>query len=124
MNKTAKILLVNDEKDILEILSRRLIAENYEVVKAYNGVECLKILKGYRPDLILVDLNMPKMNGFETIRVIRQRIKWHIPIIVVTATDSDTESTRQCLDSGADGCICVPCEKEELLTKIREMTMK
>lgn len=119
--KHPKILIVDDEPDTVEVLSRRLGKEGYKVIKANNGKECLELLEKQKPDLILMDVIMPQMDGFQTTRIIRERVKEYIPIIIVTATRDDTESIKTGLDSGADDYISIPCEKEELLARIGAM---
>lgn len=121
MNKSANILIVDDEPDTVEILSRQLGIESYKVFKAYSGKESLELLKKHKPDLILMDLMMPEMDGFETIRIIRDTAREFIPIIIVTATKDDTESIVRGFSVGANDYIVIPCHKEELLARIEAM---
>ncbi|MBI4231964.1 response regulator [Candidatus Peregrinibacteria bacterium] len=121
MNKSAQILVVDDEPDTLEVLSRQLSPENYKVLTATSGKKSLELLKKHKPDLILMDLMMPGMDGFETIKIIRDTIKDFIPIIIVTATRDDTESITRGFSVGADDYIVIPCNKGELLARIRAM---
>lgn len=121
MNKSANILIVDDEPDTAEILSRQLGIENYKVLKAYSGKESLELLKKHKLDLILMDLMMPEMDGFETIRIIRDTVKEFIPIIIVTATKDVTESITRGFTVGANDYIVIPCHKEELLARIKAM---
>ncbi|MBI1870201.1 MAG: response regulator [Chlamydiae bacterium] len=119
MNKSAKVLIVDDEPDTVEILSRRLAKEKYKVIKAYSGREGLELAEKHKPDLILMDVAMPEMDGFQTTRLIRDKIKEFIPIIIVTATRDDTGSIAMGLSLGADDYISIPCETEELLARIK-----
>lgn len=121
MNQPAQILVVDDEKDTVEILSRQLGKQNYQVLKAYSGHESLELLKKFKPDLILMDIMMPGMNGFETIRIIRETIREFIPIIIVTASKDDTESITRGFTAGANDYIVIPCHEEELLARIKAM---
>lgn len=121
MNKSAHILIVNDEPDTVEILSRQLNMENYNILKAYNGKEGLKLLEQHKPDLVLMDIKMPEMDGFETIRSIRGTVKDFIPIIIITASKDDTESIARGFAVGANDYIVNPCNKEELLSRIKAM---
>ena len=121
MNKSAHILVVDDEPDTIEILSRQLNAENYKVLKACSGKESLELLKKHKPDLILMDIMMPEMDGFETIKIIRDTVKSFIPIIIVTASKDDTESITRGFAVGANDYVVIPCHKEELLARIKAM---
>lgn len=121
MSKSAHILIVDDEPDTVEILSRQLGLENYKVLKAYSGKESLELLKKHKPDLILMDIMMPQMDGFETIRIIRDTVKEFIPIVIVTATKDDTASVTRGFAVGANDYIVIPCNKEELLARIKAM---
>ena len=121
MNKSAHILIVDDEPDTIEILSRQLGIENYKILKAYSGKESLELLKKHKVDLILMDIIMPEMDGFETIRIIRDTVKEFIPIIIVTASKDDTESITRGFAVGANDYIVIPCNKEELLARIKAM---
>src|SRR3990167_7349130 len=121
MNKPAHILIVDDEPDTIEILSRQLSMENYKVLKASSGKKSLELLKKHKLDLVLMDIKMPGMDGFETITIIRDTVKDFIPIIIVTATRDDTESITRGFGVGADDYIVIPCSKEELLARIKAM---
>lgn len=119
MNKRAKILIVDDVLDTVEVLSRQLKKENYDVLKAYSAKEGLEKVVRHKPNLVLMDVKMPQMDGFQATRIVREKVKQYIPIIIVTATYDDTENIIKGLDSGADDYITIPCEKEELLARIR-----
>ena len=121
MNKSAHILVVDDVPDMVEILSRQLRLEPYKIFKAYSGKESLELLKKNKLDLILMDVNMPEMDGFETIKIIRDTVKEFIPIIIVTASKDDTESITRGFAVGADDYVVIPCNKEELLARIKAM---
>jgi len=121
MHKDAHILVVDDDPDTVEILSRQLSLENYKIFKAYSGRESLELLKKHKPDLILMDITMPGMNGFETIRIIRDTVTEFIPIIIVTASKDDTASIARGFAVGANDYIVIPCHKAELLARIKAM---
>ena len=90
-----KILVVDDDKDIVETLKNRLEKEKYEVAVAFDGEEAITKVKEVDPDIVLLDLVMPKLNGFEVLKEIREKYKekWR-PVIVVSAQD-DLESLRK-----------------------------
>ena len=103
-----KILIVDDEPGIVRLLAMRLKAKGYEIFKAYNGLECLMITKEEKPDLILLDIKMPKMNGIAAFEVlIEQDETKEIPVLFMTANPTP-EIKEQVLKLGAKGCISKP----------------
>lgn len=116
-----KILAVDDDKEILDVMQKRLLAEGYEVVLAADGEEALVRLKETNPDLILLDLMMPKLNGFEVLKEIRAKFndKWR-PVIIVSAS-SDLEAFKKGYDLEADHYLTKPCTMEQLLSGIETM---
>ena len=122
MAKASKILIVEDVPDAMEILSRQLKKEGFNILNACNGEDAIEIARKQKPDLILMDVNMPQMDGFEATEIIkRENKKTFLPIIIVTATRDDVEGIVKGLESGADDYISLPCQKEELLARIRAM---
>lgn len=116
-----KILVVDDDKDIVDTLQSRLIKEGYEVSTALDGEEALVKVKDDNPDVILLDLMMPKLNGFETLQEIRARFKdkWR-PVIIVSA-QTDLESVKKSYNMQADHYLTKPCTIENVLRGIRTM---
>ena len=113
-----KILVVDDEKDITETLSFMLKAKGYEVVEGYDGEEGLKIAKEIMPDLIILDVMMPKMNGYKIARLLKYDSKYkHIPIIMVTARGQEADKLIG-EETGADVYITKPFEFEEVLDTV------
>ena len=120
-NPGSKILIVDDETIILDTLHAFLMDEDYEFLFAVNGEEAIKKVNSTPPDVILLDIMMPGIDGFE----VCQRLKSdpatsYIPIILVTALDSTEEITRG-LDSGADEFISKPVDRRELKARVRSM---
>jgi len=114
-----KILIVDDEADIRDVLRITLEAENYEVVEAKNGEEALKMIQTKSPNLVLLDYKMPKMDGREVCRRIKKDILLrHLPIIMVTGK-GDINDKIDGIDAGADDYIVKPFEPKELLARIR-----
>lgn len=114
-----KILVVDDEPDIRDVLKITLEAEKYEVIEAENGEEAIKIVSQKVPDLVLLDYKMPKMDGREVCRRIKKDILLrHLPIIMVTGKGEITDKVDG-IDAGADDYIVKPFEPEELLAHIR-----
>ena len=86
-----KILIIDDEADIVELLCSRLKAQEYETVSAFDGEEGLSKFKKEVPDLVILDLNMPQMNGLEVCRIIRREQEDNTPIIMLTAKNADAD---------------------------------
>ena len=120
MNDKMKILVVDDEEINVIILEQLLLSRGYRVIKAFNGVEALKKTKEEAPDLILLDIVMPEMNGYELTEKIRQvegSSKTSIPIIAVTASDFDLTKERA-KSLGFNGYMLKPFETEVLKKKL------
>jgi two-component system, OmpR family, response regulator VicR len=114
-----KILVVDDEKDIVEFVSSKLEREGYLVAAAYDGEEALSQVKESDPDVILLDLMMPKLNGFEVLKVIREELteKWR-PVIIISA-NAELESVKKCYNMEADHYLTKPCSMETILRGIQ-----
>ncbi len=116
MNNKLLILLVEDELAISNFISTVLIHNNYGVIRAEKGREAIKLTSSQCPDLILLDLGLPDMDGIEVLKDIRE---WsNIPIIVVSARGHEREKV-EALDLGADDYITKPFGTSELLARIR-----
>lgn len=114
-----KILLVDDDPDILDVLEIALSEENYEILKAGDGEEALKIIKAKPLDLVLLDNNMPKKNGREVCLEVKKDILLrHLPIIMVTGKGEIDDKVGG-INAGADDYIVKPFEPKELLARIR-----
>lgn len=111
------ILVVDDDEKIVQMLSRALRFEGYQVSTASNGEEALRFVDQVRPDLILLDVMMPKLDGWEVCRRIRNK-DTKLPILMLTAKD-EVENRIKGLDIGADDYIIKPFHLEELLARIR-----
>lgn len=119
-----KILAIEDEEDILDNIKIFLESENYEVIIAKDGIEGLKILKTTKPDLILCDIMMPRMNGYSVLSEIsKDENLSHIPFIFLTAK-VDKKDLRKGMELGADDYVFKPFTYEELLTAIKTRITK
>ena len=107
-----RVLVVDDEPDAVELLQEFLTSKGYEVFTAGDGEEALRKVKTERPHLILLDVRMPKMNGLEVLRQVRQ-IDKEVGVIMVTAVNED-ETGRQALELGAFDYIVKPLDLEYL----------
>ena len=115
MINTKKILVVDDDKNICELLNIYLKNEGYNVVFAYDGSDAVNKAKEEKPDLIVLDVMMPIINGWEACKLIRQFTT--VPIIMLTALDT-LENKVQGLNIGADDYIVKPFEPVEVLARI------
>jgi len=118
MRKRISVLVVDDEKEILTFVRSNLVARGFEVFTARNGAEALAFLEAKSPDLMVLDILMPEIDGFEVCRRVRE---WStIPIIVLSALGRDHDKV-QALDLGADDYLTKPFSVEELLARIRAL---
>ena len=111
-----KILVVEDEKPISDIVKFNLDKEGYDVVTAYDGEEALKKVESESPDLILLDLMLPKIDGLEVARQIRK--EHDTPIIMLTAKDSEIDKVLG-LELGADDYVTKPFSNRELVARVK-----
>ncbi len=111
-----KILVVDDEKEIAELIEIHLMSQDYDVTKAKNGVEALELLKENKYDLVLLDVMMPKMDGKETLKRIRE--KYNVPVIMVTAKTSEKDKIEG-LTLGADDYVTKPIKPLELIARVK-----
>ena len=112
----ATILVVDDEPQIRRVLRATLSSNGYDVIEARNGQEAIEMVIRERPDLILLDVNMPDMSGLEVCSKIR--LSFEGPIIMVTVRNSEQDKVLA-LDSGADDYVVKPFAIGELLARIR-----
>ena len=110
------ILVVDDDKDLANLLERILVEEGYQVVKAYDGNSALTVLEEQRPDLIILDIIMPGMDGLKALDVIRR--DHDVPVIMLTAK-RDAATARDAFTTGADDYIRKPFRKFEILARVK-----
>jgi phosphate regulon transcriptional regulator PhoB len=116
-----QIIVVDDEKDIVELVSFNLAQEGFSVLKAFNGRSAIEMIKAGKPDLIILDLMMPEMNGMEVCRVVRGNIEMSdIPVIMLTAKSDQLDKILG-LEIGADDYITKPFHVRELLARVRSV---
>ncbi len=103
MSEKFKILLIEDDPMVVKLYQRKLTIDGHEVSLAFNGEEGVAALNKERPDIVLLDVMMPKMNGFEVLKIVKQDEKLKsIPIIVLTNLDDRSEDTEKIRQLGAD----------------------
>lgn len=116
-----KILLVDDEKDLVETVKFRLEANDYDVIAAYDGQEALAKARKEKPDLIILDLMLPKIDGYKVCRMLKFDEKYKaIPIILFTARAQESDQ-KMGKEVGADAYVTKPFEPKALLDKIKEL---
>lgn len=115
---TQKILVVDDDKEILFSLSKLLEYDGFEVVQARDGIEALEQLEKEKPDLILLDIMMPKLDGISALMKIRESN--HLPVIVLSAKTQDSDKVYG-LTMGADDYICKPYNPAELGARVKAL---
>ncbi|MDP6525808.1 MAG: response regulator [Kiritimatiellia bacterium] len=114
-----KILLVDDEPEFVEMTRMRLEANDYEVVTASNGRECLRVAEEEKPELILLDVMMPEMDGFSALGKLRRLPETRTTPIVMLTAKRDTRSIFKSKDLWATDYLMKPCDPDELLETVR-----
>jgi two-component system response regulator VicR len=116
-----KILVVDDEKSVVDLYRKLLLREGYEVVEAYDGEEALQKVSSENPDIVILDLIMPKLNGFEVLREIRlkYRDKW-IPVIIVSG-NTELKTVKKSYDLEADHYLTKPVDVQRVLSGLQTM---
>ena len=112
----ARILVVDDEIEIVRALQRSLVAHGFEVFTAGSGEEALEEIASHRPDLMLLDLGLPGMSGLEVCKKVREQS--NLPIIILSVKDAERDKV-QALDLGADDYVSKPFGMNEVLARIR-----
>ncbi|HHV99403.1 MAG TPA: response regulator transcription factor [Clostridiaceae bacterium] len=111
-----KVLIVDDEKNIVDILKFNLKKEGFETIEAYDGEQGLEMALNQNPDLVLLDVMLPKMDGFEVCRKVRQSSS--VPILMLTAKEEEVDKVLG-LELGADDYITKPFSPRELMARVK-----
>ncbi|MCX5704856.1 MAG: response regulator [Candidatus Omnitrophica bacterium] len=116
-----KILVVDDEKQSMDFYRKLLLREGYEVVEAYDGEEALQKVDSENPDIVILDLIMPKLSGFEVLQAIRvkNRDKW-IPVIIVSG-NTELKAVKKSYDMEADHYLTKPVDVQHILSGLQTM---
>src|SRR5579862_5259216 len=118
---TARVLVVDDIPSNIKLLEARLVAEYFDVVSAANGQDALASIAAQEPDIVLLDVMMPGMDGFEVCRRIKSNPKTaHIPVVMVTALDQTSDRVAG-LDAGADDFLTKPVDDAALFARVRSL---
>jgi two-component system cell cycle response regulator len=118
---TARVLVVDDILSNVKLLEAKLSAEYFDVLTAYNGLEALAKIEEHEPDIVLLDVMMPGMDGFEVCRRIKQNAKTaHLPVVMVTALDQPADRVTG-LEAGADDFLTKPVDDAALFARVRSL---
>ncbi len=121
MDREPKVLIVDDDKENVDLIAYFLKPQNYQIITAHDGVEALRLVESDHPDIILLDIKLPKMDGFQVCeRIKKNHYSRFIPIIMITAL-KDLKSKIRSLEAGADDFISKPFENIELLTRVKSL---
>lgn len=121
LNQNISILIVDDDPNAFDVIEAHLYREGYDLFYAASGEDALNRLDSIEPDVILLDVMMPKLNGIEVCRTIKSDSHWkHVPVIIVTALNSKEDLARS-LNAGADDFITKPVSGIELRARVRSM---
>jgi two-component system sensor histidine kinase/response regulator len=116
-----KILVVDDEEDMLKLIESRLIKAKYDVIKASDGIEAIAKAKSKKPDLILLDIMLPGMDGGEVeARLKEDEQTKNIPVVFLSALYTKNDEKNKCNYSGGNVFVAKPFEPEKLLEIIRD----
>ena len=117
-----KVLLVDDEPSIIKMITKRLEFEGYEVLIAMDGQEAIEKARSESPDVIILDLMLPKVNGFEVCAELKQHQRSReIPIITIFSGDSSAEDQARCLKLGAAACVTKGRGASPLMAQVKEL---
>jgi DNA-binding response OmpR family regulator len=120
----AHILVAEDERDIRELITFTLTFAGHKITQASNGEEAVQLTKEKLPDLVMTDVRMPRMTGYEACRAIKNHeTTSHIPVVILSAKGQD-EEVDQGKDAGADDYILKPFAPDELARRIAEILSK
>lgn len=122
MSATPYVLVVDDNKITTKLLKKYLESYGYEVDKAYDGIECLEQVEKRRPDAIILDVMMPRLDGYDTVRRLKSNSETAtIPVVIVTALN-DVSNQLTSIDAGADDFLSKPIEEKLLEAKVKLLT--
>ena len=121
MSEKPRILLVDDEPSIVKIVGKRLEVEGFDVLVAVDGQDALVKARAAHPDLIILDVMLPKLNGYEVCKALKQDARYQkIPIVLFTAKAQEKDE-KLGMECGANGYVRKPFSAQELLEKVRAL---
>lgn len=121
MGIVKKVLIADDEPDILEIIQFNLVEEGFEVFTAKNGIEAIEQAKKHQPDLIILDIMMPGKNGIDVCNILRMQPAFRETLIIFLSALSDEKTEIQGLETGADDYLTKPVSPKVLISKVNAL---
>jgi len=121
MSEQKKVLIVDDEQDLVDVFSVRIEVNGFDVVTASDGQEALEKIKNEKPDLILLDLMLPKVNGYEVCRMTKFDDNTRDIKVIVLSALNEPKDREKALEAGADAVFIKPFDLDLLVTKIRDL---
>lgn len=122
-NNHPVVIVVEDDVEMNELQRELLAVHGLDTIAAYNGLEALDVYSRGNADAVLMDVMLPEMDGFETCRRIKNRNGKSIPVIIITALDSE-DCRRRGFEAGADGYFVKPFDPDEVVNTIRQLIRK
>jgi DNA-binding response OmpR family regulator len=120
MSTPRRVLIVDDDVDFIDILEHRLTSEGFSVSRALDGEAGLDAIRSERPDVILLDVQMPKRSGLQVLEALRQQPDtWRMPILMLSAR-SDSATVFRAMELGADDYVCKPISLRAVVELVRE----
>ncbi len=121
MNDFPRVLVVDDEKPISTLLAQMFEQEGYEVANASDGIDCMNKMATFRPDVVIMDIMMPKLDGVDATRLIRRNKSYSETIVVALSAMSDDETRQRMKDAGANLFMRKPFVIAKLLARVSRM---
>ena len=121
MTRPARILIVDDERPISTLLAQTFEQEGHQVANAYDGIECMNKMATFQPDVVIMDIMMPKLDGVDTTRLIRRNRSYGDTIVVALSARADEDTRKRMRDAGANLFMRKPFVIAKLVARVDQM---
>ena len=121
MTRPARILIVDDERPISTLLAQTFEQEGHQVANAYDGIECMNKMATFQPDVVIMDIMMPKLDGVDTTRLIRRNRSYGDTLVVALSARADEETRKRMRDAGANLFMRKPFVIAKLVARVDQM---
>ena len=121
MSQAKRILIVDDEKPIATLLAQTFVQEGHKVENAYDGIDCMNKMAAFSPDVVIMDIMMPKLDGVDTTRLIRRNKQYASTIIVALSARADEETRKRMKEAGANLFMRKPFVISKLVDRVGTM---
>ncbi len=118
MSEAARILIVDDEKPLVDLLRQALTQEGHRVMTAQDGIDCMNKMASFRPEIVLMDIMMPKLDGIDTTRLIRRNQSYSETIIIALSAKIDEDTRTRMKEAGANLFMRKPFSVSKLLDRV------